>query len=177
MVIERTIVILAICLCPSAMAQVVIGDVVPAVVLEKKSGGLVGDGPWSSVSLNGKVHILMYVDPDKAKVNAHVEEALAAEGFDRDKVASVAVINMAATWKPNFAIDTLLEKKQEKYPNTLYVRDLQRVLVDAWGLVDDGYHVLVVGRSGEVLFSGANALSEVQVAQLISTINQHSNPE
>jgi hypothetical protein len=71
----------------------------------------------------------------------------------------------------------LLKKKQEKYPNTLYVRDLQRVLVDAWGLVDDGYHVLVVGRSGEVLFSGANALSEAQVAQLISTINQHSNPE
>jgi hypothetical protein len=177
MVIERTIVILTICLCPAAMAQVVIGDVVPPVVLEKKSGGLVGDGPWSSASLNGKVHILMYVDPDKVKVNAHVEDALAAEGFDRDKVASVAVINMAATWKPNFAIDMLLEKKQEKYPNTLYVRDLQRVLVDAWGLVDDGYHVLVVGRSGEVLFSGANALSEVQVAQLISTINQHSNPE
>ena len=177
MVIERTIVILTICLGPVAMAQVVIGDVVPTVVLEKKSGGLVGDGPWSSASLNGKVHILMYVDPDKVKVNAHVEDALAAEGFDRDKVASVAVINMAATWKPNFAIDMLLKKKQEKYPNTLYVRDLQRVLVDAWGLVDDGYHVLVVGRSGEVLFSGANALSEVQVAQLISTINQHSNPE
>ena len=159
------------------MAQVVIGEAIPVVVLDEEKGGLVGGGPWSSASLNARVHILMYVDPDKVKVNAHVEDALAAEGFDRDKVASVAVINMAATWKPNFAIDMLLKKKQEKYPNTLYVRDLQRVLVDAWGLVDDGYHVLVVGRSGEVLFSGANALSETQVAQLISTINQHSNPE
>jgi len=177
MVIGHTIAILAIFLGPTAMAQLVIGEVVPTVVLDEKKGGLVGDGPWSSASLNGKVHILMYVDPDKVKVNAHVEDALAAEGFDRDKVASVAVINMAATWKPNFAIDMLLKKKQEKYPNTLYVRDLQRVLVDAWGLVDDGYHVLAVGRSGEVLFSGANALSETQVAQLISTINQHSNPE
>jgi len=119
----------------------------------------------------------MYVDPDKVKVNAHVEDALAAESFDRDKVASVAVITMAATWKPNFAIDMLLQKKQEKYPDTLYVRDLRGVLVDAWGLVDNGYHVLVVGRSGEVLFSGANGLSEAQVAQLISTINRHSNPE
>ena len=177
MVIGPTIAILAICLGPAAMAQLVIGEVVPTVVLDEKKGGLVGGGPWSSASLNGKVHILMYVDPDKVKVNAHVEDALVAEGFDRDKVASVAVINMAATWKPNFAIDMLLQKKQEKYPDTLYVRDLRGVLVDAWGLVDNGYHVLVVGRSGEVLFSGANTLSEAQVAQLISTINRHSNPE
>ena len=177
MVIRHAIVILTICLGPAAMAQLIIGEAVPTVVLNEKNGGLVGGGPWSSASLNGKVHILMYVDPDKVKVNAHVEDALAAEGFDRDKVASVAVINMAATWKPNFAIDMLLQKKQEKYPDTLYVRDLRGVLVDAWGLVDNGYHVLVVGRSGEVLFSGANALSEAQVAQLISTINRHSNPE
>ena len=159
------------------MAQLIIGEAVPTVVLNEENGGLVGGGPWSNASLNGKVNILMYVDPDKVKVNAHVEDALAAESFDRDKVASVAVINMAATWKPNFAIDMLLQKKQEKYPDTLYVRDLRRVLVDAWGLVDNGYHVLVVGRNGEVLFSAANALSETQMAQLISTINRHSNPE
>lgn len=176
MIIGPTIAILAICLGPLAVAQVVSGEAIPVVVLDEEQGGLVGGGPWSSASLNGRVHILMYVDPDKVKVNAHVEDALAAEGYDRDKVASVAVINMAATWKPNFAIDMLLKKKQEKYPNTLYVRDLQRVLVGAWGLVDDGYHVLVIGRNGEVLFSGANALSEAQVVQLISTINQHANP-
>ncbi|OUU56990.1 MAG: hypothetical protein CBC21_07365 [Proteobacteria bacterium TMED61] len=177
MVIRHAIVILTICLGPAAMAQLIIGEAVPTVVLNEENGGLVGGGPWSNASLNGKVNILMYVDPDKVKVNAHVEDALAAESFDRDKVASVAVINMAATWKPNFAIDMLLQKKQEKYPDTLYVRDLRRVLVDAWGLVDNGYHVLVVGRNGEVLFSAANALSETQVAQLISTINRHSNPE
>ena len=177
MVIRHAIVILTICLGPPAMAQLIIGEAVPTVVLNEENGGLVGGGPWSSASLNGKVNILMYVDPDKVKVNAHVEDALAAESFDRDKVTSVAVINMAATWKPNFAIDLLLQKKQEKYPDTLYVRDLRRVLVDAWDLVDNGYHVLVVGRNGEVLFSGANALSETQVAQLISTINRHSNPE
>ena len=150
----------------------IIGEAVPTVVLNEENGALVRGGPWSNASLNGKVNILMYVDPDKVKVNAHVEDALAAESFDRDKVASVAVINMAATWKPNFAIDMLLQKKQEKFPDTLYVRDLRRVLVDAWGLVDNGYHVLVVGRNGEVLFSAANALSETQVAQLISTIHR-----
>ena len=114
MVIRHAIAILTICLGPPAMAQLIIGEAVPTVVLNEENGGLVGGGPWSNASLNGKVNILMYVDPDKVKVNAHVEDALAAETFDRDKVASVAVINMAATWKPNFAIDMLLQKKQEK---------------------------------------------------------------
>ncbi len=174
MILYLVLPLLAINLASPAIAQIEIGGTVPPVVLVNGTGGMVGGDRWSSVSLTGKVHILMYVDPDKVKVNTHVEDALAKENFDRNKVASVAVINMAATWKPNFAIDMLLKKKQEKYPDTLYVRDLQRVLVDAWGLVDDGYHVLVIGRGGEALFSEANALSEGQVAKLISTINQHS---
>ncbi len=158
-----------------AAAQLNIGETVPTVILDGETGGRVGGGAWNSDSLTGKVHILMYVDPDKVKVNAHVEEALAAQNFDRSKVASVAVINMAATWKPNFAIDLLLKNKQEKFPNTLYIRDLKRVLAGAWGLVDDGYHVLVTAPDGRVIFSGANALSDSQVEQLIATIRHHAD--
>jgi len=114
----------------------------------------------------------MYVDPDEVKVNAHVEDALAEQGFDREKVGSVAVINMAATWKPNFVIDMILKKKQEKYPHTLYLRDLRGEMVSGWGLVDNSYHVLLVGHEGEVLFSAGGALSKEQVGELISIINQ-----
>ena len=159
-----------------ATAQLNVGETPPTVILDGESGGRVGGGAWSSDSLTGKVHILMYVDPDKVKVNAHVEDALAAQNFDRSKVTSVAIINMAATWKPNFAIDLLLKSKQEKFPNTLYIRDLKRVLVGAWGLVDDGYHVLVIAPDGRIIFSGANALSDSQVEQLIATIHDHAEP-
>ena len=114
----------------------------------------------------------MYVDPDEVKVNTHVEDALSQQDFDPERVRSVAVINMAATWKPNFAIDILLKGKQEKYPDTLYLRDLQGELVSKWGLIDNSYHVLLVGRKGEVLFSAGDALSEEQVTQLISIINE-----
>ena len=168
--------LLATFLALPAAAQLNIGETPPTVIFDGESGGRVGGGAWSSDSLMGKVHILMYVDPDKVKVNSHVEDALAAQNFDRSNVASVAVINMAATWKPNFAIDLLLKSKQEKFPNTLYVRDLKRVLVAAWGLVDDGYHVLVIAPDGRVIFSGANALSDSQVEQLIATIRHHAEP-
>ncbi len=36
---------------------------------------------WSRSELKGVVHILMYVDPDKVKINEHVEEALAKEQY------------------------------------------------------------------------------------------------
>ena len=79
---------------------------------------------------------------------------------------------MAATWKPNFAIDIILKGKQEKYPDTLYIRDLQGELVKKWGLIDDSYHVLLIGRKGEVLFSAGDALSEEQLTKLLSIITE-----
>ncbi len=79
---------------------------------------------------------------------------------------------MAATWKPNLVIEMILKKKQEKYPHTLYLRDLRGEMVSKWELMDHSYHVLLVGRQGEALFSAGGALSKEQVGELISIINQ-----
>ncbi len=157
-------------------ADLALGQAPPVLILEGDAGGRVGGGLWSSASLEGKVHVLMYVDPDKVKINRHVEEALAKEEFDRQLLASVAVINMAASWKPDFAIDLILKGKQEKYPNTIYVRDRDRAFVTKWGLVDQGYHVLALSANGEVIFSVANELSNKQVTNLIETIHKHISP-
>ena len=153
-------------------AEIRLGEPLPPVLLEEDGGGQLDGSPWNSSSLTEKLHILMYVDPDEVGVNAHVEDALAQQNLDHGKIRSIAVINMAATWKPNFAIDIILKGKQEKFPNTLYIRDLQGELVKKWGLVDDSYHVLLVGAKGEVLFSAGDALSEVQVKELISIITE-----
>ncbi len=153
-------------------AEIRLGEALPPVLLEEDSGGQLDGSPWNSGSLTEKLHILMYVDPDEVGVNAHVEDALAQQNFDQEKIRSVAVINMAATWKPNFAIDIILKGKQEKFPNTLYIRDLQGELVKKWGLIDDSYHILLVGTKGELLFSAGDALSEVQVKELISIITE-----
>ena len=110
-------------------AEIRSGEPLPPVVLEEDRGGQLDGSPWNSNSLKERLHILMYVDPDEVEVNAHVEDALSQQNFDQEKIRSVAVINMAATWKPNFAIDIILKGKQEKYPDTLYIRDLQGELV------------------------------------------------
>ena len=164
--------ILGMCLSMPTGAEITLGHPLPPILLEGDSGGHLDGTSWNSNSLSKKLHILMYVDPDEVKVNAHVEDALAEQGFDRGKVGSVAVINMAATWKPNLEIEMILKKKQEKYPHTLYLRDLRGEMVSKWGLVDNSYHVLLVGHQGEALFSAGDALSKEQVRELISIINQ-----
>lgn len=112
----------------------------------------------------------MYVDPDEVKLNAHVEDALAAESFPGDLVDSVGVINMAASWKPNFAIDLLLKRKQKKFPDTIYVRDMQRALVSDWGLMDQSYHIVVLDREGRLIFEAGGEFSAAQIEQLIAVI-------
>ena len=59
---------------------------------------------------------------------------------------------MAATWKPNFAISSVLAKKQQQYAHTTYVKDYTKTLVTSWGLKDDGYEVILFDKAGKVLF-------------------------
>jgi len=143
------------------------------VVLEGDKGAKVTGEPFTTESLKEKVHVLFYVDPDEKEMNEHVVSALKAEKFERSSYASVAVINMDATWLPNFAIASMLAKKQEEFPHTIYVKDLQKVLLKAWELEDDSSNVLLFDRSGKSLFAKKGKLSEEEVQTLIALIKEN----
>ena len=64
-----------------------VGQIPPSLTLEGKAGGRVDGSPWSSSELMGKVHSVFYVDPDKKKVNAHVEKALKKRGISKGQVS------------------------------------------------------------------------------------------
>ena len=107
----------ALCLLwvPIAWAQIEFGEIPATVVLEGKQGGRLDGTAWSSTEMRGKVHVLFYVDPDFKDLNNDASEALKGEEFPRDHFQSVAIINMAATWLPNFAISSALKKKQKHH--------------------------------------------------------------
>lgn len=154
-------------------AQPELDSRLPAVQLSSKDGGLVTGGAWSSSGIKGKVITLMYVDPDEKEVNEHVEQALKKENFPRDKYGSIAVINAAATWKPDSVIKMVLKRKQKDFPDTEYVMDRRKVLVEKWGLADDAYHVLTFAPDGRLLFQKAGRLSEGEIQKLIRIIRDH----
>jgi len=150
-----------------------VGEIPKQLVLNDETGGILSGEAFSSDILKDKVYVLFYVDPDEKELNEHVSAALKKEAFDRENYGSVAIINMAATWLPNFAIASKLEKKQKNYPNTLYVKDLDSVLVREWDLKDDSSNVVLFAKDGKVLFVKKGKLNSEETLELISLIQDN----
>jgi len=123
--------------------------------------------------LRGKVHVLFYVDPDEKDTNNDASEALDKEKLPGDKYQSVGIINMAATWLPNFAISSSLKDKQKRYPRTIYVRDYKKVLVNAWKIADDSSNVLAFDKQGKLIFRKDGKLTTEDIQRLIKSIRDH----
>jgi YtfJ family uncharacterized protein len=157
----------------AAWAGAELGQVPPKVELKDALGGRLDGKPWSSEELKGKVHVLFYVDPDEKDTNNETSEALDKEKFPSEKFQSVAIINMAATWMPNFAISSSLKEKQEKYPRTLYVRDYKKVLVQEWKLTDDSSDILAFDKSGKIIFRKDGKLTPEEIQALLKVIRDN----
>lgn len=171
---KRLILGCALALLPlSAFSAPTVGEQLPTVTLSDKTGGLVAGGSWSSEELKDKVFVMFYVDPDEKDLNDHVSDALKEQAFPQDKYGSIAVINMAATGIPNFLINRSLKSTQKKFPDTIYVKDMRKVLVEEWGVDDDNNDVLVFAPDGQLVFYRAGELSENDVKELIDIIKTH----
>ena len=165
--------VLAVLLMNQAALAVEIGEIPPRVELKEKLGGRLDGKPWSSDELQGKVHVLFYVDPDEKDTNNDASEALDREKFPEDKFQSLGIINMAATWLPNFAISSALKEKQKRYPRTIYVRDYKKVLVNAWKIADDSSDVLAFDKKGKLIFRKDGKLTAEEIQSLIKAIHDH----
>jgi len=73
--IKIILVILGIFLINQAAQAIEIGEVPPKVELKEKLGGRLDGKPWSSEELQGKVHVLFYVDPDEKDTNNPASDA------------------------------------------------------------------------------------------------------
>ena len=149
------------------------GKIPPKAELKEKLGGRLDGTPWSSAELQGKVSVLFYVDPDEKDTNNDASEALNKEKFSEDKYQSFGIINMAATWLPNFAISSALKGKQKRYPKTIYVRDYKKVLVKAWNIADNSSDVLAFDKKGALIFRKDGKLTAEEIKTLIKTIREH----
>ena len=150
-----------------------LGQVPKAVTLSGKAGGKVGGGAWHSSMLKGKVYTLFYVDPDKKDLNDPLAKALIAQKYDRKKLDSVAIINLAATWMPNALIEQKLKGKQKQYPHTTYVKDKEKVLVKKWGLGDDNSDILIFDKKGKLIYKKFGKVSPSEIKKVIALINKH----
>lgn len=155
-----------------AYADLKVGATPSQIILKDKEGGRTDGKPWDSSSITGKVYSLFYVDPDEKGANEALEKRLADEKFDRKLFGSIAIVNLAATWKPNFIIEKILASKQKEFPDTIYVKDKVSKLVKEWQLKDNSYNAVLFDKTGKVLISKAGTLSKADIDQYIATIKK-----
>jgi YtfJ family uncharacterized protein len=171
--VKLLIIVFAAFLIPHMVEALEIGQVPPKAELKEKMGGRLDGTPWTSEELRGKVHVVFYVDPDEKDTNNDASEALDKEKFSAEKFQSLGIINMAASWLPNFAISSSLEEKQKRYPRTIYLRDYKKVLVDTWKIADDSSNVLAFDKEGKLIFRKDGKLTPEDIQQLIKVIRAH----
>jgi YtfJ family uncharacterized protein len=163
-----------VCLASSiAWAGLEIGQAPVKVELQGKLGGHRDKSAWSSEEFKGKVSVVFYVDPDVKDLNNDASEALKNEKFSLEKYQSFGIINMAATWMPNFAISSALKAKQKRYPDSIYVRDYKKVLVEKWGISDNNSNVLAFDKQGRLIFRKDGKLGSEDISELIKAIRKH----
>jgi len=151
---------------------VTVGEVPKLVTIDADNGGRTDGTAWSSSMIKDKIHVLFYVDPDEKDTNNAFSEALKAKAYDRAKFASIAIVNLSATWLPNFAIESTLEKKQKEYPYTIYVKDKTKYLVKEWGLKDDSSDIVVFDKSGKVVYTYAGELDDTEIKKVLKMIDK-----
>jgi hypothetical protein len=153
---------------------ITVGNIPPSTTIGGDNGGLVEDGgEWSSSTIKDKVYVMFYVDPDEKSVNEHFSQALKAKKYDRSSFGSMAIINLGATWKPNFIIESILKSKQEEFPNTIYVKDKEKVLVDAWEIGDDASNILIFSKDSRVLFYKSGKMEDADMQKAFNLIENN----
>ena len=166
-------IILIVLLCCSYIYAIELGQIPPNVLISGDDGAQINGKAWNSSMLKGKVYTVFYVDPDERDLNNALADALKAKKFDRKKVNSVAIINLAATWLPNVILEAKLKEKQKKFPDTIYVKDKKKVLLKAWKLADDNSDILIFDKKGKLIYKKFGKVSESEIKEVISLIEKH----
>jgi len=159
-----------------SLSALSVGEIPKEVSISEDNGGMVVDGSlWNSSTIKDKVFVMFYVDPDEKDVNEHYSQALKVEKeAKRLSFQSIAIVNLAATWKPNFVIESILKSKQEEFPNTIYVKDKASVLVKEWEIDDDASNIIIFSKEGKVLFYKSGAMSPEDIEKSFKLIKDNS---
>ena len=164
---KKTIVLLTLAVA-SLFAEVDMETPLTAVTLEGDNGSYYTGEAWDSSMLQGKTTMLMYVDPDEKNKGEVFKPTI--EAFERDldfnKFQILVILNLNATWKPDFVIRSLMKSKLTDYPKRTYILDTNSVLVKEWGLTDNEYNTLVINDESKVIYSHSGRWKEGEIDKI-----------
>ena len=149
-----------------------VGKKIPELLENSKELALVKNGAaWTHKNLDKKLALLFYVAPSESDLNRHVTKAIKSAKLDRTYYSSYAIINMAASRWPNWALSMKLDSSQKEFANTTYVKDYSKNLVKKWGLKDDSNDIVLM-ENGKVLFVHRGKLPKEKTEQLLELLKK-----
>ncbi len=149
-----------------------LGEKVPTAILDGKNGGYINGTAWSSKTLKGKVHLLLYADPDKKEAMSTLIDMLKSNRF-ANKLTTVAIINMKATWLPDFVIEKKLKSKQKELQHIRYVVDKSKYLVKRWHLKDNDTNILLFDKKGRLRYLHRGEIDQKELNKIIKLIQKN----
>jgi predicted transcriptional regulator len=125
---------------------------------------------YTMASWAGKVLLVNYVDPDKADLNEHFQDAMKKavdeKRLKKEHYKGIGIADCAATWKPNFAIRLIAGRKAKKY-NTTILFDYKAILREAWGLKKDTANAILLDKNRICRVIVRGRVSDDQVEKLV----------
>jgi len=111
-----------------------------------------------------KVVTIFYTDPDVKDQNERFREILKAAKLDLKHYRGMGVVNMKDTWKPNFAIRSVVRKKVAKF-KSLILTDVDHTLKNSWGLGDCNEKdvVIIIGKDTRVKYLKMGKMSQAEM--------------
>ena len=150
-------------------------EIPKSVKLSNKNGGQTDGTVWNSTMLKGKIHTLLYIDPDQRHDTTAILDAINGKKFDTKKHKLVAIINLASTWMPNALIETKLKSNQKDMPHMLYVFDKTKHLLKNWNLKDDSINVLIFDKNGKLIYQKSGNFNSAKIQNILKMIEQNIN--
>jgi predicted transcriptional regulator len=118
-----------------------------------------------------KVISFFYTDPDVKDQNEPFRDMLKAAKLDKTYYRGMGVVNMKDTWKPNFAIRSVVRKKIAKF-KSLILTDPDHIVRDKWGLGDCNEKdvVIIIGKDSKVKFLKRGKMSPAEMKKNLQLV-------
>jgi len=165
-------ILLSTLIASSVLWSLSLNEIPKEITLEDSNGGLVDGQAWSSSMLKEKVNILFYIDPDEKDMNQKFKERLREENIAKEKLEVSVILNLSATWIPNFAIEKSLEEAQKKDEMITFIKDKKRILVKEWELQDEASSILIFDKEGKLIYQNIGELSSSEIEKIMKLIEE-----
>lgn len=161
----------------SINAQIKVNKSLPDLILSEDKGGNINGTEWKSTDLKNKLNIVFYVAPNQQEDVEPLLNKIDGAGYSSEYVKVTLIINTEATWIPNGIIEGKVKGRAKDDTTKNYVLDKSEVLLSEWNLSEDNPNIIVVNKSGKVIYFFNDELNNDFENELLKTIESEIKQE